>query len=156
MSLDSPQDSQPSHAHAHKVCKTSSVVESGHLDAASKTHRPHTGDLLFPRGAALVLFLFASNNHTPVSLCSLPYLCEYNTYQTTKLTLFSLFCYISVTEPNIPFSLKKKKKLASFNNPRGLFDITYCWYFHSQHTGDSSKHLDKNIFRLLEMKNVFP
>lgn len=108
MSLDSPQDSQPSHAHAHKVCKTSSVVESGHLDAASKIHRPHTGDLLFPRGAALVLFLFASNNHTPVSLCSLPYLCEYNTYQTTKLTLFSLFCYISVTEPNIPFSFKKK------------------------------------------------
>lgn len=108
MSLDSPQDSQPSHAHAHKVCKTSSVVESGHLDAASKTHCPHTGDLLFPCGAALVLFLFASNNHTPVSLCSLPYLCEYNTYQTTKLTLFSLFCYISVTEPNIPFSFKKK------------------------------------------------
>lgn len=108
MSLDSPQDSQPSHAHAHKVCKTSSVVESGHLDAASKIHRPHTGDLLFPRGAALVLFLFASNNHTPVSLCCLPYLCEYNTYQTTKLTLFSLFCYISVTEPNIRFSFKKK------------------------------------------------
>lgn len=119
MSLDSPQDSQPSHAHAHKVCKTSSVVESGHLDAASKIHRPHTGDLLFPRGAALVLFLFASNNHTPVSLYSLPYLCEYNTYQTTKLTLFSLFCYISVTEPNIPFSLKKKKNWQALTIPEG-------------------------------------
>lgn len=119
MSLDSPQDSQPSHAHAHKVCKTSSVVESGHLDAASKTHRPHTGDLLFPRGAALVLFLFTSNNHTPVSLCCLPYLCEYNTYQTTKLTLFSLFCYISVTEPNIRFSLKKKKNWQALTIPEG-------------------------------------